>query len=497
MVTFYVIFSMVVIFISSFFRYWFRISSIGMSRRSTQKYFNGNSSLSIADAIEKATTDKNFGKLWGVLKNNCDFLQDGKVITFVHPRTLFDNDTVSGDDTYRKIMMSVPGIFVGLGILGTFIGIKDGLGSIVLENSSTINTSIETLINGMNTAFSTSIIGISASIVYMLLFYTCRKLFVVRSVRKFYSFLDSTFEYHSTSKFLSDIREQSVAQTLAVKKLKEDLVAPLEEALEGVFNRTIGPALEQMNSTVTNLSEFSTGSSTAALEGIVDTFLEKLTATSNLQLDNINDQLKVTSESLLAAKDGMDIITEKQLYTSNLHNESSRIIQGTVLNLEDVTLKLQQFKAIAESISGLSSQLTSSTSEHDKVILAFSDRGEKIAEQLENVYSQTSKLWSNHNNSFVKLSDAVEVGVPRFAEEVNRSLGSVLSKFDAELTRAVRSLEGLLEDMQNSFDGLTDKMEEKKVEPTMAKSVNQFAAQVSALSTELKNYRRNQGQING
>lgn len=497
MITGVIFLVMGLIFVITFIRYIYKISALYGSRKSTRSYFLGKTALLVADGFEKAVGDKNLGKCWGILRGNCDIQKDGKVTTFINPRVLFNKDTISGDDTYRKIIMTVPGIFVGLGILGTFIGIEDGLSAFVFDNSEAINSSIENLIGGMNTAFSTSIAGIGVSIVFMLTLYLTRKLFVVPSVHKYYSFLNSTFEYHSASKFLSDIREQSIAQTNAVKKLKEDLVAPLEEALESVFNRTIAPALEQMNSTVTSLSDFSTGSSTAALEGIVDTFLEKLTATSNLQLDNINEQLKVTSESLTAAKDGMEIITEKQLSASNLYNESSRIIESTALNLDDLVGKLQQLKKVVESVNGLTSQLTSSTSEHDKAIAEFSDRGEKIAGQLENVYSQTSKLWTEHSTSFTKLSDAVEVGVPRFAEEVNRSLGSVLSKFDAELTRAVRSLEGLLDDMQNSFDGLTDRLEEKKVEPAMANSVNQFAAQISALSSELKEYRADLEKLNG
>jgi ABC-type transporter Mla subunit MlaD len=279
--------------------------------------------------------------------------------------------------------------------------------------------------------------------------------------------------------------------------LKEELVAPIEEVLESVFNRTVVPALEEMTSTVTSLSDFSTNSSTAALEGIVDSFLDKLTASSNMQLDSLSEQLKTTSESMATVKESMELITEKQLGASILNNESSRIVENMVINIDDVTEKLQQLKKVAEAVNELTSLLTSSTSEHNRVISAFSDRGEKIAEQLENVYSQTSRLWTDHNTSFEKLSDAVEVGVPRFAEEVNKSLGGVLSKFDAELTRAVRSLEGLLDDMQNSFDELSDRLEENKVEPAMAKSVDKFTDEIANLSSDLKKYRVDLERLNG
>ena len=95
------------------------------------------------------------------------------------------------------------------------------------------------------------------------------------------------------------------------------------------------------------------------------------------------------------------------------------------------------------------------------------------------------------------MSNAVEVGVPRFAEEVNRSLGSVLNRFDAELTRAVRSLEGLLEDLQTSFEDMIEKFDEKKVEPSMAVSVNKFAETIHDMSKELQRFRPSSGGLNG
>jgi hypothetical protein len=408
-------------------------------------------------------------------------------ISFVHLRSLFDSDTLSGDDTYRRLMMSVPGIFVGLGILGTFIGINQGLAGFDFASSEAINGSIENLIDGMKTAFITSIWGILTSIIFMLALYLMRKVLVVNSVNNFYATLESFFEYHSTSKFLADILEQSIAQTNAVKKLKEELVEPFEEALEGAFSKTFVPVMQQMSSTVVGLSDFSRGSSTAALEGLVDLFLEKLSSGSNLQLESINDQLKITSESLTAARAGLDIITEKQLYTSNLHNESSQIIVNTTTALDHLVTKIEIIKSVAQKVDGLAVALLESTDEHNKTIKSFVDRGEKIASNMEAIYQSTNRLWNSHNQSFEKLSDAVEIGVPRFAEEVNRGLGSVLSKFDAELTRAVRSLEGLLEDMQSSFEELMTKIDEKKVEPSMARSVNEFSERVSQLSREIKN----------
>ncbi|MEZ4935968.1 MAG: MotA/TolQ/ExbB proton channel family protein, partial [Crocinitomicaceae bacterium] len=58
---------------------------------------------------------------------------------------------------------SIPGIFTTFGILGTFLGIYFGLQTFDVNN---INDSIPSLLEGLKTAFSTSIIGIILSLVF-------------------------------------------------------------------------------------------------------------------------------------------------------------------------------------------------------------------------------------------------------------------------------------------------------------------------------------------
>lgn len=58
---------------------------------------------------------------------------------------------------------SIPTVFTTLGILGTFVGIYFGLRQFDVEN---ITVSIPTLLEGLKTAFTTSIWGISLSLIF-------------------------------------------------------------------------------------------------------------------------------------------------------------------------------------------------------------------------------------------------------------------------------------------------------------------------------------------
>lgn len=61
------------------------------------------------------------------------------------------------------------GIFTGLGILGTFLGLTVGLSRVVIPKDNDVEvlkTSIAQLLSGVETAFVTSLVGISAALIY-------------------------------------------------------------------------------------------------------------------------------------------------------------------------------------------------------------------------------------------------------------------------------------------------------------------------------------------
>lgn len=75
----------------------------------------------------------------------------------------FNSDTVSKVQNLNLRMLdSASGTLVGLGLLGTFLGLTVGIAGFDSTNSENIQLSIQNLLNGMSTAFSTSLLGMFA-----------------------------------------------------------------------------------------------------------------------------------------------------------------------------------------------------------------------------------------------------------------------------------------------------------------------------------------------
>ena len=73
--------------------------------------------------------------------------------------------------TWRGLIQQIPGSMTGLGILGTFIGLITGIGSIGFSTVDAALESISTLLAGIETAFYTSIAGVILSILFNIINY--------------------------------------------------------------------------------------------------------------------------------------------------------------------------------------------------------------------------------------------------------------------------------------------------------------------------------------
>lgn len=72
--------------------------------------------------------------------------------------------------SYREPASQIPGILTGLGLLGTFIGLLIGVGNIGFSSVTTAISSLQILLDGIRTAFYSSIAGVILSLLFNLIY---------------------------------------------------------------------------------------------------------------------------------------------------------------------------------------------------------------------------------------------------------------------------------------------------------------------------------------
>lgn len=143
---------------------------------------------------------------------------------------VFTDDRFAPGLSSNRIFQALPGILTGLGVLGTFIGLQLGIGGLDLQDLKKLETGIVPLIQGCAVAFSTSVWGVGASLLFSLL----EKLlegFALGGVRKLQQRVDSLVPRY--------VPEEAMAELARSSRSSEDMLKGLAVAIGDEMQKAI------------------------------------------------------------------------------------------------------------------------------------------------------------------------------------------------------------------------------------------------------------------
>lgn len=178
--------------------------------------------------------DKLFKKAWQEFKESLVIPERRKVVYKTDESSLFfSEDRLLGQYLNLRFWNSVPALLVGLGILGTFVGLVWGLipfSGIDFERTEEIRKGIEKLLSGVSTAFVTSVWGMLVS----LLFNGVEKLYigkVSREIAILQDVLDEPFTLTTEEEIAERQDYELEQQTAALKSFSTDLANDIKSAM--------------------------------------------------------------------------------------------------------------------------------------------------------------------------------------------------------------------------------------------------------------------------
>ena len=184
----------------------------------------------------------------------------------------FSEERLLGQYMNLRFWNSVPALLVGLGILGTFVGLVGGLipfSGINFEETGEIRSAIEGLLSGVSTAFVTSVWGMLLSLLFNWMEKSCVG-WVSRKIAVLQRGLDQLFTLTTQEEIAFRQEDELAQQTQALKAFSTDLANEIKSAMaQGrqeiiaefrnapeTFSNAIGeqltPSLNNLNSAVTN-----------------------------------------------------------------------------------------------------------------------------------------------------------------------------------------------------------------------------------------------------
>lgn len=390
-----------------------------------------------------------------------------------------------------------PTLLTSIGILGTFCGIVAGL---LGFDVNSIDTSIDMLLAGMKTAFTTSLVGMGLSILYKL-------------SSSLFPAVKNEGDVSDEDIGIADMYKVMQSQRDGIEKINDAIGGSNESSLTGQLKLLRADSNDNQKRIVRNikrgrlefqdfqksletqLAEFSEMMSKSATEQIIEALKEVISDFNNnlteqfgenfkqLNLavnelvtwqDNYKNQLKDMSEQYSL---GVTAITKTEASVAQI-NEHSQQIPNSMQALKNV-LEVNQHQ-----INELDKHLVAFKDVRDRAVEAVPELDKRIESTLTGVANASQKLIDGIADSGGKLQTAIVTGADEFvtrSDKVNASLQATSDVIVSNNEKNTQVLKDGVSDLTSNLQKLSNNLidDSKKVSQQLKESTKDIVDETS------------------
>lgn len=471
MVTEFITYASITLIIGVFIYFVFQSNKMTICTKILNKAFESENSLETLNSTK-------------LKKSKDSYLKSINIQTFDGLKTntpasvYFSEQTISRRFRWNLRMIdAASGTLVGLGLLGTFLGLTLGIKGFDSTNADNIQKSIQSLLAGMGTAFLTSLFGMGFSLIYTAL----EKRWKNKLAKSLYFFTEKLDEKY----YIDDICLMNYNQQVVLNNLRDSILDTLERQLS--YTNDSGAKIEVANAVREILKENEEQSKA----------LKSFSTDLALELNNGFDEVlsRQMQEKLLPLMENIDgttkaVVEHIDQMAANVASPATDMIQNVVDELKNsMTSIMQEFK---NNLSGDATneleELAKSLSTATQAMANFPKNMENISatlqvtiEEVKNAISEISNTSAASNNTAIQkmqeqitfattsISDAItEVKevmstITQSSEQSSLKIISKLSDASEQMSQFLsNSLTQLSLSVKDSIQGITDDMASKQ-----------------------------------
>jgi len=490
--------------------HWFRLRNILSGVGSLE------AKTSPGDFKKLFTRDKQLAHLWAEYSESLHVQReerDGQmqvvaVRSTIAADTYFNEQFVVDSRLRTEFFKHLPGIFTGLGIIGTFTGLIEGLRRFqVSENAATVRASLESLMHAVGEAFLISAAAITAAMAVTFL----EKLLLAALYRKTEAIahgIDARFEAGAGEEYLSRLVNASEASASQSKILKDALVkelgdilreltasqlstgqqlhAQLAQRIEESTNRQVEAAREDNQV----LGDIIAGSIEKSLKGPLDKIANSVETASG---DQSATAVKMLNDIMVSFSQRLNDLFGGQINGINeLNKQTAQGMQDAVASLNALVGKLEESgkkttddmaAQMAASIKAMEERQASINTQTEEFVdqirqLVQSSQAEtqqKLQATLDSIGQQMTTILSKLSESQAKVFEDNRAREQSMADRASNAVSEMTGSVEA----AVKEISAASQTMAQSVSTLT---------AATASTVDKMSAGANRLDTAATNF---------
>lgn len=388
--------------------------------------------------VESIQKEKHTKKLFSKYNSTIVFPdKNGTMKTDEEADTYYNLETLlSAIHVNYRLLNAGSGLLVGLGLLGTFIGLTIGVMDFDSGSTEAIQSSINELLNGMGTAFATSLVGMACSLIYIILEKTTLNRFQ-HNITLLCGLLDTEYYISQPEKYALIYERQN--QQLESLFTSTDNTSG-EELRPGNMLRELLDVSRRQNKDLTDL-----------FEEIIFTQTNKAMQESLKPLvEQVNQVATVLGEKL-------------DSFANSVKSPGDNMANGIVKDLKDAidNMAKELRTSLSDSMSGKIGSL------------------ETAVKSLASFPTQIENMTQSMTNNFAKIEELVT----RLASNTASTNNDIINSVKEQIGLATTNMSNLTQNLQTTMDRIDRQFSESSNAST--EKLNGMLKEVERVITQL------------
>lgn len=282
---------------------------------------------------------------------------------------------------HAQLAEMIPGLLTSLGILGTFMGLMQGLTSVDFSNAQGTIESIPQLLSGMRFAFATSVAGIACS----LMFNMFNRMAAGRAIRALDNFEDAFYELAMPRPLQPEVQLlcQKQDDEARMAHLAESMSNHIAASLEMAISRAMSPLTQSLDTFI----KCATREQVDGVRRIVGQFVQQMNTSLSDQMIALGDTMRAVNQGQLQTQQNLqttldaaramaqdakamqeasaEIARQMQLLNEEMENERARREGGLNAAQSASDNLTKQLEALSDSLGRMQAAVEQLTGELD------------------------------------------------------------------------------------------------------------------------------------
>ncbi len=364
-----------------------------------------------------------------------------------------NDDTVTHGPGNAQLAELIPTLLTSLGILGTFLGMTQGLSGLDTSTNEQMMAGIQQLLEGMGVAFGTSVAGVSCSLIFNMI----NRISQGSSYRAIDDFTESFTQLAMQRPLDNDVQLicQNQDRNSLLNQVTENVSGRMASSIELAVGRALHPVAASMDRFLLNATQ-------AQLDGvqrISDAFIDRMNLSLNNEflelgrtLSDVNQQERLSLERVNATLNAVQVITED---VGRIHAASNDIIRSFESYMTELTETRNRDVGFEQNAVALLTSMQAAAQDQGKLILALRREQEQLSAAVTQFGRDSAASITSMRSAATADTDAL-----RSVSEDMSDAGAAIAKSCAAFARQVEGISASMTRYDENMAALTAAMKD-------------------------------------